>query len=372
MRSFKTLLAIGAVLVSTSAFAQKKASETGYDTKNGVIGGNFDHWQRGISFAMGAGATYTADRFYGYESLGTGIGSVNQSEDTPNSTSRYSLAFVVTTAQTSVGAAEQGFISSKIEGNNLRALLGKTLTLSFWVKSHVTGTYTLVVRNGTYTRVLQKNYTVNTSNVWEKKTITFFADPTGTWSLDESSGMELVWTIACGSDYDDGIADSWVTSDEKCNSASASTNVFSTLNNYFRLSQIMLNVGDRAAPFALAGGSVGGELVLAQRYTFVPNGESAASICTGMVLDANRCACSVSFPVSMRAYPTISSWTGVACNDVGATSTATTLSVDSNSRSLSRASIITNQGSGGSLTTGRANSIYFTSTSGKIIFSAEL
>jgi hypothetical protein len=232
-------------------------------SKNYVINGELDFWQRGTSFAAIATAAYFADRFQ-YLKSGTMVHTVARSTDVPtNSFAQYSAFLDVTTAQASIGAAEFNFISHKVEGNFFSNLKSKTQTLRFKVKATKTGTYCIAFRNSAQDRTLVKEYTVNAANTWETKTITFTHDASGTWNYTTGIGLQIIWTIAAGTNLRT-TADTWQTGGFIA--TSNQVNGVDNLANDFRITEVQLEEGVSASNFERAGGDFAAELQLCQRY----------------------------------------------------------------------------------------------------------
>jgi hypothetical protein len=233
---------IGANIASVSA------------NKNIVINGDFNIWQRGTSFATIADGTYTADRWV-YGKVGSMVHTVSRSTDVPTVAEagrlfNYSLLIDCTTVDASIASGDVCGIEHKIEGYNFLPLAQKIITLSFWVKATKTGIYCASFRNnrsGTPDRSYIGEYTINSSNTWEYKTITIAASPSaGTWNYTDSNGLSLTFVLAAGSTFQT-TANAWQTG-----------NFFATANqvnatdsdsNDFRIAGVQLEKGSFATPF---------------------------------------------------------------------------------------------------------------------------
>ena len=235
---------------------------------NAVINGDFNIWQRGTSFVSPAAGVFTADRFE-YSKTGAMVHTVSRSTDVPTvaesgHNSTYSLLVDCTTIDASLAATDFTSIIHRIEGYNIQALYKKTLTVSFWVKATKTGIYSISFRNNTVTyESLVLEYTVNVTDTWEKKVLTFDFSGTGgeNFAFDNTNGLVLFWALASGSTYQT-TAGSWQSGNfiASTNQVNACDN---TANN-FRLAQVQLEVGDRATPFKFR--QFTDELTLCQRY----------------------------------------------------------------------------------------------------------
>lgn len=234
---------------------------------NKIINGAMEYWQRGTSFASIANNAYHTDRFH-YIKTGTMVHTVQRSTDVPTSAfGTYSLYADVTTAQSPLLVGSYVGILQHIEGNVLRTFKGKKMVLTFWVKAFKTGTYCVALRNGNSTKAYIMEYTVNASNVWEKKTLRFTHDTSGTWSYNTSIGITIVWTIASGSTFHTS-PNTWANGNFLA--TSNQVNGVDNVANDFYLADICLvedNEGQTREPdFKLAGRDVFEELQLCQRY----------------------------------------------------------------------------------------------------------
>ena len=163
------------------------ADQRGVNFRNIIINGGMDLAQRGTSTAsVSSGATYPSlDRFKFYVSSG-GTWTVSQDTDVPNGQGfAKSLKLDNTTANGSLSSGSLAQIQQGIEGQNLQYLKkgtsnAESVTLSFWVKSNKTGTYVCEIRDTDNSRSISKSYTISSASTWEKKTITFDGDTTGT------------------------------------------------------------------------------------------------------------------------------------------------------------------------------------------------
>lgn len=235
--------------------------------QNKIINGCLEYWQRGTSFPAIADVTYFADRFL-YAKVGTMVHTASRSTDVPSASSNlYSMNLDCTTIDASIASNDYAAIAHRVEGNFLRSFKGKKMVLVFWVKATKTGVYCVSFRNHNATRSLIKQFTVNQSEVWEKKTIRFQHDPSGSWLYDNGRGLEIWWALAAGATYQTS-ADVWTNGNflATANQVNACDNVA----NNFQLTDICLvedNEGQTRDPeFQLAGKDIFEELKLCQRY----------------------------------------------------------------------------------------------------------
>jgi hypothetical protein len=258
--------------------ASEVTNLTGYQTKalnqfahrNLVINGDMQIAQRGTSTAsITTAGYYTADRWrQSLTTLGTWTQSVENDAPT-GSGFRKSLKMLCTTADASPAAGDDMFLAQRLEGQNLQHIKKGTsaaeqLTISFWVKSNVTGTYIAELFESDNTRSVSKSYTVNASATWEYKTLTFPADTTGALDNDNDNSMQINFWLGAGTTWTSGtLSTSW-TSTTSANRAVGQTNLASATNNYWQITGVQLEVGDTATPFEFK--SVEDELEECLRY----------------------------------------------------------------------------------------------------------
>ena len=236
--------------------------------KNLVINGAMQIAQRGTSTTgVTVSGYFACDRF---KTILTSLGTwtVEQSTDAPDGFSN-SLKHSCTTADASPAAGDVLYLSQIIESQNLQQLAkgttsAKSLTCSFWVKSNKTGTYIVGLQEFQNTRYIANSYTINAANTWEKKTITFAGDTTGTLANDNSAGLYLQFYLGVGSDYSSGtLATSWE-STVNANRAVGQVNLADSTSNYINITGVQLEVGESATEFEHR--PYGTELQLCQRY----------------------------------------------------------------------------------------------------------
>lgn len=242
---------------------------------NSIINGNFDVWQRNTTFTGIDNFKYSADRWQTFYVGSTGIDGVTISRTTtvPTGTggwgtSAFAFQYTVVDPDTSIGASEAYAICQPIEGNNIQRFgfgTGDTegITLSFWVRSAVPGTYCVFFRNAVQnaSRSYIAEYTINSANTYERKEITLKADSGGTWALNTNVGLVVGFALAVGTDFQ-GTAGTWVAGN--LYATANQTNLLATANNTFFLSRVKLEAGVRATPFIPP--QIGSELQLCQRY----------------------------------------------------------------------------------------------------------
>ena len=325
--------------------------------RNMIINGGMSIAQRNTSVASITTSTYnTADRWQvGISSLGTWTQSVENDAPT-GSGHRKSLKMLCTTADASPAAADLCFFQQQIEGQNVQHIakgtsLAEQLTLSFWVKSNVTGTYIVMLYDSDNNRSVSKSYTINASATWEKETIVFPADTTGVLDNDANSSLTLRFELADGSNYTSGtLQTSWGTY-VAANESVGQVNLASAINNYWQVTGVQLEAGPVATPFEFEPFET--TLRKCQRYYyksypqgtyFGPMNADAAREDGQFYITVNAApsgAVRVPFPVEMRSTPTVdfASWDGTNLNVAnGGTFTAHQSGVGNRSATMSRKS----------------------------------
>ena len=208
--------------------------------------------------------TYTVDRFAIYENT-SGALSAQQDSSAPTGFNN-SLKITVTTADASIAANDRALFRQRIEGFNVADLgfgtaNAKTVTLSFWVRSSLTGTFGGSLMNGASDRSYPFSYSISVADTWEQKSVTIAGDTTGTWLTTNGIGLQVNWSLAAGTD-DAGTAGAWVGATKR--GVTGQVQVISTLNATWYITGVQLEVGSVATPFERR--PFGTELALCQRY----------------------------------------------------------------------------------------------------------
>jgi len=270
--------------------------------RNLIINGDFSQDQRnnGSEVNPAVNGGYTLDRWVNVINT-AGKFKVQQVSDSPDGF--YKSYKVTSLSALTVGTGEFQEVSHYIEGLNMNHLnfgssAAKTITLSFFVKASITGTFPVAFRNNAYNRTNVNTYTISSADTWEKKTITITGDTSGTWLQTSGIGMRITFAVAGGSDYDVSSLSTWIGSNDFTHSSC--TDLLATNGATLQLAGVQLEVGSVATDFEHR--SFGQELALCQRYfikleangaNFIPTAGSSA-----------RSRLHIEFPVQMRAAPT--------------------------------------------------------------------
>lgn len=271
--------------------------------RNRIINGDMriDQRNAGASLTVNSGADfYAVDRFYASGEATDGVFTFQRSTVVPAGFTN-SIVATVTTADASIGATQRYFISQRFEGFNvadfnLGTVSAVTFTLSFWVRSSVTGTFGGAFTNGS-NRYYPYSYTISVANTWEYKTVTVVGDTTGTWNTGNTVGLDVLFSLGCGSSRK-GTAGAWTSS--VFLAPTGSVDLISTSGATFYLTGVQLEVGSAATPFERR--QFGQELMLCQRYFYKDAGGIAyfvANAATGNIRFSG------SWKTTMRASPTL-------------------------------------------------------------------
>jgi len=274
--------------------------------RNRIINGDMriDQRNAGASVTINAAAaTYALDRWFGFGQASDGVFTIQRSTTAPTGFTN-SLLVTVTTADASLGSTQSYVLAQYIEGFNCAdfgwgAAGAQTVTLSFWVRSSVTGTYSGSLRNGAANRSYPFTYSISAANTWEYKTVTVAGDTTGTWATDSTSGPQVIFSLGAGSTLS-GTAGAWAGSNLV--GATGATNLIATNGATFYVTGVQLEVGTAATPFERR--QFGQELYLCQRYYAA---QSASQITraynyASVAVDVWHFVC---LPATMRAVPTV-------------------------------------------------------------------
>jgi hypothetical protein len=288
--------------------ADKLATSDGYSLgagnassfKNRIINGDCRIDQRNAG-ASGTASAYTVDRWQFNASLTTkGTWQQNAGSVTPPVGFTNYLGFTSNSAY-SVPAGELFTFQQRIEGYNIADLgwgtaNAKTVTLSFWVRSSLTGTFGGSLRNSAGDRSYPFTYTISSANTWELETITIAGDTSGTWLTTSGIGINVIFSLGTGTTYS-GTAGLWAATNYT--SATGATSVVGTNGATFYITGVQLEVGSTATSFDYRPYTT--ELQLCQRYY-----ETGQIIRYGGATNVNQgCQFSQTFLVSKRAAPTI-------------------------------------------------------------------
>jgi hypothetical protein len=235
--------------------------------RNRIINGDMRIDQRKAGAAVtvnGSVVTYSVDRFYGFDNS-IAVYTLQQSSTAPAGFTN-SLLATVTTASGTLTTTQRDIIVQAIEGYNIAdlgwgAAGASPVTLSFWVRSSLTGSFGGALQNSASNRSYPFQYTISAADTWEQKTITIAGDTTGTWLTTNGIGVQVVWSLGVGPTLT-GTANAWAAADYR--NSTGSVNLVETLGATFYITGVQLEAGSVATPFERR--PYGTELQLCSRY----------------------------------------------------------------------------------------------------------
>jgi hypothetical protein len=364
-----------AMLVDTSqnvTFAGYANLPNTFGFKNRIINGAMviDQRNAGASITTASGNNYDPDRWLVYDAVGSKM-SVQQVTDAPAGFVKSQK--ITSLAATTPSSTDYYFNCQRIEGFNIAdfgwgTASAATVTLSFWVKSSLTGSFSGAFGNASFSRSYPFSYTISAANTWEQKTVTVAGDTTGTWATDNSTGIQVVFDLGSGSSRA-GTANVWSANDYR--KVTGSVNLIGTNGATFYVTGVQLEKGSTATSFDYR--PYGTEFQLCQRYCQVNGGvvsNQLLSISWAYSTTAAIVACLL--PVPMRATPSLSysavgDW-AVFNGGAGGPYTCTSIALNRASPTSLALEFVAS-----TLTAGQAGAVLANNTTNaKLILSAEL
>ena len=343
--------------------------------KNLIINGSmeFDQRNNGASFLMTADGLYSVDRWRNSNSQNS-KNTFQQVTDAPSGFTN-SLKITQTTAYSSLGANDYAGVLQIIEANNANLIgLGtsacKSLTVSFWVKSSVTGTYSATLQVSGGANSVVGVYTITAANTWQQVKITFPPLTSGTIPTGTNGAIFLYFAQSMGTSFQTSTIGTWQAA--AWYTSNTTTNTFATTTGAtWQLTGVQLEAGSVATPFSRAGGTFSGELQACQRYYYQVANGTIGPVGGGFNNGTTTMETVIQFPVTMRTTPTISQAIGTdyyVFNRAGANDGFNSLTVDRASQSL----VICYNSTEISGTSGNAGWVYTNNASAFLSFQAEL
>ncbi len=295
-----TLIVDGTTGVTFNDSSLQGAAASPYVLKNRIINGAMMIDQRNAGASVTANdGIFGADRFKistGYSSKAT----IQQSTTAPTGFNNSIL--LTSSAATSTASGDYMTLIQTIEGLNVADLgwgtaNAKTVTLSFWVRSSLTGTFGGSINNSGNSRSYVFTYTISAANTWEQKTITIAGDTSGTWLTTNGIGFIVRWSIVMGSTYSTASTNTWLAGDYE--GATGQTQILNTNGATFYITGVQLEIGTSATPFERR--LYGQELMNCYRYYYLPSKGQM-----GAYVTSSNITVGYTFPVTMRASPTLS------------------------------------------------------------------
>lgn len=279
-------------------------ADTSLGFRNRIINGDMRIDQRNAG-ASGTASAYTVDRWSYYGSQ-TSKATWQQNAGAVTPPAGFSNYLGATSSSAySITSTDQFLLNQKIEGFNVADLGWGTagaqaVTLSFWVRSSLTGTFGGSLQNSAANRCYPFSFVISAANTWEQKTVTIAGDTTGTWLATNGVGVNVIFSLGTGTTYS-ATAGSW-TGSSFITSATGATSVVGTSGATFYITGVQLEAGSVASPFERRPYST--ELQLAQRYYEITSAGSNTALWTyssGAVIFLSQF---FNFAIPKRATPT--------------------------------------------------------------------
>ena len=323
-------------------------SDGALSNRNRIINGAMviDQRNGGAAFNPPPNQGYSLDRWTTWLSQNTFSVQQNAGAVTPPAGFSKYLGVTVTSA-TTIGVSDYFGVGHKVEGYNIADLSWGTanaqaITISFWVRSSLTGNFGAVIRRGDGGQYYAFLYAISSANTWEYKTVTIPGPTTGSWNDTNGTGLFLLFGFGAGANQTAGSNDTWVNGGVL--GASGATPVVATNGATFYITGVQLEAGDTATPFEHR--SYGDELAKCQRYYISVGDTSNSSAYTRYAVGYNYAGTAnnstLVFPTTMRAKPSMTtSGTLAIYHGAQVVSTATSVSIETAGTSQDRASVNT-------------------------------
>lgn len=285
----------------------------GLNFRNRIINGAMMIDQRNNGASVTANGGYYLDRWEIEASQSSKL-TIQQQRDVIPVGFNYATA-IGSSSSYSVGSSDNFGYRQIIEGFNCADLGWGTanaqpVTLSFWVRSSLTGTFGGAFCNGDNDRSYPFTYIISSANTWEQKSITIAGDTTGIWGKLSGRGIQVRFGLGAGSTFS-GTAGAWTAGDKR--TATGAVSLVGTNGATFYITGVQLEKGTQATPFEHRPS--GTELALCQRYYQILRYSYEGNIGYGAL--GNFTPSSLSFNTAMRPSPTVT-WSSLN-NSSGAT-----------------------------------------------------
>ena len=274
--------------------------------RNRIINGGMVLDQRNAGAAVTAGSGYTLDRWNVDRTWAGSTVTIQQSTTAPSGFTNSLLATVTTGA--AVAAGSYFSVQQYIEGYNIADMAWGTasalqFTVSFWVRSSITGTFGVCFRNSAFNLSYCTTYTVSAANTWEQKSVTITAPTTGTWGTGNSYGINVIFSLGGGSSSKPAANNTWTAGSYIV--AIGETDLIASTGATFYITGVQLEKGSTATSFDYR--SYGTELALCQRYyaKLSATYSNFAAFGSGTVVSSTLADVYIKYPVQMRASATL-------------------------------------------------------------------
>jgi hypothetical protein len=294
---------------NNATFAGTVVSNTPLGMRNRIINGDMriDQRNAGAAVTLTGSSRYPVDRFIAFYTNTGGVATSQQSSIAPAGFTN-SMVYTVTTGA-AINTGDYSCIQQNIEGYNVADLdfglsTAKTVTLSFWVRSSLTGTFSGALNNSGQSRSYVYTYTISAANTWEYKTITITGDTTGSWLKTNGTGLIVYWNMGFQSASLTSTTNTWLAGG--FTGVTGGVTPSTTTGATFYITGVQLEVGSVATPFERR--MYGDELALCQRYYWKVDGGTTGdyvALGSGVCMSTAVARIYVKYPVTMRGSPTI-------------------------------------------------------------------
>ena len=358
-------------------FADASTQSTGGYTgfRNRIINGAMmiDQRNAGASVTPSTG-TYTVDRWRIYASQSSKLTAQQNAGSVTPPVGFTNYLGITSSSAYSVLSGDLFLLQQFVEGFNVSDLAWGTanaqpITISFVVRSSLTGTFGVTLQNSAGDRVYPFTYTISSANTWETKSVTIAGDTTGTWLTNNGKGIVVSFGLGVGSTAS-GTAGSWQSAGYY--GVTGATSVVGTNGATFYITGVQLEKGSVATPFEFR--QYGTELQLCQRYYYRNSpGASNSPLGAGTVVSGTVGTGITQFPVAMRTAPSALEQTGTA-SDYNTSHAGSSYVNNAVPTFVSANTYIANTqfANGGTMISGGAVILRTNSTTGYLGWSAEL
>jgi hypothetical protein len=305
-----TMILDGSNGVTFNDASLQGAAASPYVLKNRIINGAMVIDQRNAGASTTLTNGYSLDRWQTQSSPASKATIQQNAGSVTPPVGFVNYAGITSTSAYSVAAGDYFNISQPIEGYNVSDLEwgtanAKTVTLSFWVRSSLTGTFGGSLRNSAADRSYPFSYTISVANTWEYKTVTIAGDTTGTWLKTNGNGLSVFFSVGAGSTFS-GTVGAWATANYV--SATGATSVVGTNGATFYITGVQLEQNTSATPFERR--LYNQELANCQRYYWRAITGDNGVICLGAMYNTTQLYGVVQYPVTMRTTPSLDAASG--------------------------------------------------------------
>ena len=281
------------------------AAASPYVIKNRIINGDMriDQRNAGASVSIpSTGGQYTLDRWKIISNQSSKMTVQQNAASVTPPTGFTNYLGVTSSSSYTVLTNDYFYLEQGIEGFNVSDLdfgksTAKTVTLSFWVRSSLTGTFGGALSNDGQARSYPFSYTISSANTWTQISITITGDTSGTWLITNGVGIRVFFGLGVGTTYS-GTAGAWASATYV--TATGATSVVGTNGATFYITGVQLEIGTSATPFERR--LYGQELANCQRYFYAVTSYPQGNIMYNNIASSQG----VVFKSSMRAAPTLS------------------------------------------------------------------